>query len=185
MKIGVISDTHGSAGNFSVACENLFGEVDLILHVGDLLYHGPRNPQPEGYDPAALAELINKAPVPIIICKGNCDSEVDGMVIDTPIEAPYAHLFADGCRIVMTHGQNVPQEDEKISMAKKMRANIFITGHTHVSVLKKVDGVILLNPGSPSLSKRSDGRQTAAIIGEDCIEIKDIFSAQTLQSHSR
>lgn len=180
MKIGVISDTHGSATAFALACKNLFTGVDLILHAGDLLYHGPRNPQPAGYDPAALAQLINQAPAPVVICQGNCDSEVDTLVIDTPIQAPYAYVMQDGSRIVMVHGQHLLTPAEKLALAKRFQADIFITGHTHETVLEKHANIILLNPGSPALSKRPDQKMTAALIYDDHIAIKDIHTTDTL-----
>ena len=78
MKIGIISDTHGSITDFKKAMEYL-EDADKIIHLGDVLNHGPRNPIPEGYDPAGLAELLAEDDR-FVFVKGNCDSEVDEMV---------------------------------------------------------------------------------------------------------
>ena len=94
MKIGVISDTHGHEMRWAKAYEKFFKDADMILHAGDVLYHGPRNPMLEDYNPAGLAQRINDCPIPVVIAKGNCDSEVDQMVIALPIQAPYAYVMA-------------------------------------------------------------------------------------------
>ena len=90
MKIGIISDTHGHEMAWAHACERFFKGADLIVHAGDVLYHGPRNPMKADYNPAGLVARINSCPVPVVIAKGNCDSSVDASCIELPIEAPYA-----------------------------------------------------------------------------------------------
>ena len=104
MKIGVISDTHGHEQRFALAVEKFFGDADVIMHAGDVLYHGPRNPMLADYNPAKLAERINACSAQVIIARGNCDSDVDQLVLNSPIQAPYAYAFVNGRRIVMTHG---------------------------------------------------------------------------------
>ena len=106
MKIGVMSDTHGHELRFAKAVEKIFPDADLIMHAGDVLYHGPRNPMLEDYNPLNLANRINELKIPIIIARGNCDSDVDQNVINVPIQSPYAYVFAFGKRIVMTHFRN-------------------------------------------------------------------------------
>lgn len=180
MKIGVISDTHGCQEHWARAYDKFFRDADFIIHVGDVLYHGPRNPMLEDYNPAGLAEKINACPQPVLICKGNCDSEVDQLVLHTPIQSPYVHTFADGCHIVAVHGHTVEGDADKDAMAAAIRADIFINGHVHVNVLEKRGNTVFLNPGSPSLSKREDGRQTCAVINEDKIQIFDINSEEVV-----
>ncbi len=77
MKIGVVSDTHGSLTAWQNAYNSNFQDVDWIIHCGDVLYHGPRNPLPEGYNPQTLAMDLQKIRQPIIFAKGNCDAEID------------------------------------------------------------------------------------------------------------
>ena len=77
MKIGIISDTHGHEDAWQKAFDKHFKDADLILHAGDVLYHGPRNPMKADYNPAGLAEKINHSPIPVVIARGNCDASVD------------------------------------------------------------------------------------------------------------
>lgn len=183
MKIGIISDTHGHAGRWQKAFEKFFADADLIVHAGDVLYHGPRNPMLEDYNPAKLAELINSCPVPVVIAKGNCDSEVDAMVLDTPVEAPYAYVWADGRRIVVTHGHTAESDAEKDAMARHLKADVFISGHIHTNVLEKRGNTVFVNPGSPALSKRDDKRSTVAVMDDKKITIYDIDSGEALMTY--
>lgn len=180
MKIGVISDTHGCHEHWSKAYDKFFQDADFIIHVGDVLYHGPRNPMLEDYNPAKLAEKINGCAQPVLICKGNCDSEVDQLVLNTPIQSPYVHAFADGRHIVATHGHMVETDAAKDEMAAAIKADIFINGHIHVNVLEKRGNTVFLNPGSPSLTKREDGRETCAVITADKIQIFDINTEEVV-----
>lgn len=182
MKIGVISDTHGCVDHWQKAYDKFFTDADIIIHSGDVLYHGPRNPMLEDYNPAALAEKINACPQPVLICKGNCDSEVDQLVLNTPIQSPYVHCFAGGRHIVAVHGHTVETDEDKDKMAAAIKADIFISGHVHFNVLEKRGRTVFLNPGSPSLSKREDQRQTCAVIEDGSIKIYDINSDEVLMS---
>lgn len=186
MKIGVISDTHGYEKRFSEACEKFFCDADLILHAGDVLNHGPNNPNCKGddYNPKALAKKINESKIPIIICRGNCDSEVDQMVIETPIQAPYAYVFANGKKIIVTHGHTVISDEEKNKMAAHLKADIFITGHIHKNILEKRNETIFLNPGtiSPYLTNNENKKTSVAVITDKKIEIFDLDSGEILNS---
>ncbi|MBR2214695.1 MAG: phosphodiesterase [Selenomonadaceae bacterium] len=183
MKIGIISDTHGHEGRWQLAFDKFFHDADLIIHAGDVLYHGPRNPMLADYNPAKLAEHINSSPVPVVIAKGNCDSEVDAMVLDTPVEAPYAYVWADGLKIVVTHGHTVESDAEKDAMARHLKADVFISGHVHTNVLEKRGETVFVNPGSPSLSKREDKRATVAVLAGKKIAIYDLDSGEVLMSY--
>ena len=181
MKIGIISDTHGHEGAWAKAFDKHFRDADMILHAGDVLYHGPRNPMKEDYNPAGLVQRINSCPVPVIIAKGNCDSSVDASCLELPVQAPYAYVVQDGRRIIVTHGDSVMSDEEKDKMAAHLKADIFISGHVHVTVLEKRGNTIFLNPGSAALSKREDGRQTAAVLDDDGIRIYDLDTDEVLQ----
>ena len=128
MKIGIISDTHGHEMAWANACERFFKGADLILHAGDVLYHGPRNPMKADYNPAGLVARINSCDIPVVIAKGNCDSSVDASCIDLPIEAPYAYVVWEGLRIIVTHGDAVMSAAEKDAMAKHLKADLFKIG---------------------------------------------------------
>ena len=182
MKIGIIGDTHGCHERWSLAYDKFFKDADMIIHAGDVLYHGPRNPMLEDYNPAKLAEKINQCPMPVVICRGNCDSEVDTLVLNMPIQAPYTYVVANGLKIVTTHGHYVESDEAKDKMAESMKADLFITGHVHINVLEKRGNTVFLNPGSPSLSKREDKRSSVAVLEDDTIKIFDIDTEEVIMS---
>lgn len=159
MKIGVMSDTHGSLLYLEKAL-NVLHECDVILHGGDVLYHGPRNDIPKGYNPKEFISKLNEVGN-IIIAKGNCDSDVDQMVINHPIQAPFVMSQFGETRILMTHGYT-ESKDEVIKKAKNMGADILIIGHTHIKELYCDENLIVLNPGSTTIPK--DGTHSVAII---------------------
>lgn len=177
MRIGVISDTHGSLKYFERAIESI-GRCDYILHAGDVLYHGPRNPLPDGYCPKDLAERINDLDN-IIFASGNCDSDVDQMVISHPIQSPYAFVNMEKLKIMVCHGYKDSVEN-LIEYAKKMGANIFVFGHSHVKKLYKSESLVVLNPGSTSLPK--DGTHSAAVIEDGRISLIDISNGDTIET---
>lgn len=181
MKIGIISDTHGSVTAWEMAYDKFFHDADLILHAGDVLYHGPRNRMQDDYSPAVLSERLNQCSVPILIARGNCDSEVDASVLDVPLTAPYLFTLAGGRRIVVAHGHLAESDGEKAALANKLRADVFISGHTHIAALWQREGIRFVNPGSPALSKRMDGRQTVAQMDEEKIEILDLYTQEVLE----
>lgn len=187
MKIGVISDTHGYDGRVALAMEKFFADAELILHAGDVCYHGINNPNhsvEDGYAPKPLALRLNASKVPVVIARGNGDSEVDQLVLETPIQAPYAYVFANGKRIVVNHGHLIPTDADKDAMASHLRADIFITGHIHKPVLERRNGIIFLNPGtvSPFLTNQPEKRTSVATIDDDKIQIFDLDSGEVLMS---
>lgn len=125
-------------------------DADYILHLGDVLYHGPRNDLPDGYDPKSLAELI-KNDDRFIFIKGNCDSEVDEMVTAKKIEDKYLLLEFDNFKFLLSHGHRKNINSE-ISGAESKGYDGFFYGHTHVKRLEK-DKILVLNPGSTSIPK--------------------------------
>jgi putative phosphoesterase len=150
MKIFVISDLHGSAQAFTGAMRAFELEgADLIVIAGDYLNHGPRNPLPQGYDPQALALLLNERRERIVAVRGNCDSEVDQMLLAFPCLAEYSTVFADGRRIFVTHGHRYADD----ALPPLSAGDIYLCGHTHVPRIEERAGIILINPGSISLPK--------------------------------
>lgn len=183
MKIGIISDTHGHEMAWQKAYEKQFQDADMILHAGDVLYHGPRNPMKADYNPSGLVQRINTCPVPVIIAKGNCDSSVDASCLELPVQAPYAYVVAEGLRIIITHGDAVMTDAEKDAMASHLKADLFISGHIHTTVLEKRGNTVFLNPGSSALSKREDGRNTFAVLQDGEIRIYDIDTDEVLMQY--
>ena len=166
MKIGVMSDTHGSLLYFEKALEVL-SDCDILLHAGDVLYHGPRNDLPKGYNPKGVISKINELDN-ILIARGNCDADVDQMVINHPIQGPYVLSQFGETRILINHGY-VDSKEETIKKAKSMGADILILGHTHVKELYVDENLIVINPGSTSIPK--DGSHSVATI--DIIQTHD------------
>lgn len=142
MKYLIASDLHGSSYYVSKLESRIVKEnPDNILLLGDLLYHGPRNYLPEEYDTMKVIDILNKYKDRIIAVRGNCDAEVDQMVLEFPIMDNYKLIEVDGLKLYLTHGHindMVPYQD-----------GILIHGHTHVYELSPT----YINPGSVSLPK--------------------------------
>ncbi len=186
MTIAIISDTHGYCDRVKLAMEKFFADVDLVIHGGDVLTHGARNPHcmpADGYNPLALAELINNLKVPVIIARGNNETELDEEILNVPI-TPYAHVFANGKRIVVTHGHHVPTDADKDKMAAHVRADVFVTGHIHKPVLERRNGIVFLNPGTVSqyLTNEPNKRTSVALLDETKIQIFDLDTGEAFMS---
>lgn len=146
----IASDLHGSAHYCRLLLERFEEEqADRLIFLGDLLYHGPRNDLPAEYDTKAVTKLLNAVKDKLLCVKGNCDSEVDQMVLEFPMLAEYAVLPVGNRLCYLTHGHNYGP-DHLPPMAK---GDILISGHTHVPVFHQKGGMVLLNPGSVSLPK--------------------------------
>ncbi|ENM5833662.1 phosphodiesterase [Vibrio metoecus] len=146
MKLFFISDLHGSlpATEQALALYKASGAQSLVL-LGDLLNHGPRNPIPDGYNPPAVAERLNEFAEQIIAVRGNCDSEVDQMLLNFPMMGDYAWVLLDsGQRLFLTHGHLY--HGEKLPPLKK--GDVLVHGHTHVPVVDWAGHVWIVNPGS-------------------------------------
>lgn len=176
MKFFVISDLHGSAPVFSRAADAFEREkADYLVLCGDYLNHGPRNPVPDGYDPQALTEQINRYADRILGVRGNCDSEIDQMLLSFPCLGDYLVFFTAGRRCLVTHGHLYTETDHPPLAA----GDVFISGHTHVPVLKKNNGIFVVNPGSLSLPKSELGGGYA-LITDDGIAVKSIDGTDIL-----
>lgn len=165
MKIGILSDTHGSLSAWELLRKGVFEEVDLLIHAGDVLYHGPRNPLPEGYDPNKLAQALNEEKVPLFFAKGNCDAEVDQLLIRFPLMNPFLVLFVEGLTILVVH----ELKENLFNLLKAYNPSCVIYGHTHKPDLRK-EGPILFNPGSPSLPK--EGPPTVGLLDTSLASVK-------------
>jgi len=164
-RIGIISDTHGSVSAWEKAMD-LWKEPQFIIHCGDVLYHGPQNPLPSGYDTVSLPQKINSSPVPVLIARGNCDSEADQQMIKWPMIAPYLNIWWEGKHIIVSHGTNFSRLRELISL---FSPDLVITGHTHVASIVRENNVYFLNPGSASLPKGRDPASVAFLAGSEIV----------------
>ena len=162
MKLMIASDIHGSAAY----CRDLLAACDAeapdrLLLLGDLLYHGPRNDLPHGYAPKEVISLLNGRAEKLLCVRGNCEAEVDQMVLAFPVMADYAWIEVNGLRIFATHG-HLHGESTPPPLSKN---DILLCGHTHVPAWNRHDGYLYLNPGSVSIPK--EGSQRGYMILED------------------
>ena len=150
MKLMFASDIHGSAV-YARKMKELYereGAQKLIL-LGDLLYHGPRNDLPEGYAPKEVIALLNGMKDELLAVRGNCEAEVDQMVLEFPVMADYAVLWLEGRMVFLTHGHHY--NEQNLPMLKK--GDVLIHGHTHVRAAADRGDYFFLNPGSLSIPK--------------------------------
>lgn len=150
MKWMIASDIHGS----EYYCRLLFEaydreQADRLLLLGDLLYHGPRNELPRDYNTKQVMALLNARKNNLLCVRGNCDTEVDQMVLDFPILAEYAIVSEGDIVLYATHGHKF-NPDHPLPMCK---GSILLNGHTHVPKCIEYDNYIYMNPGSVSIPK--------------------------------
>lgn len=163
------SDIHGSAFYCRKVLERYknSGAQRLIL-LGDLLYHGPRNDMPKEYDPKQVIQMLNGYRNQIYAVRGNCDAEVDQMVLEFPIMADYALLELNGKTFYATHGHIYNQD----TLPPMQAGDVLIHGHTHLPVAERMGDCYLLNPGSASLPK-GDYPNSYAILEDGVFTILD------------
>jgi len=153
MNYMIASDVHGSFYYCSKMLEAYEREgAEKLILLGDLLYHGPRNDLPKDYNPKKVIDLLNAKKEELLCVRGNCEAEVDQMVLEFPVMAEYAWLNMDGLNIFATHGHlhNI----EKMPPLKK--GDILLHGHTHVQAMQSVGDCWYINPGSVSIPKEDN-----------------------------
>lgn len=150
MKLMFASDIHGSELYCRRTLE-LYQEeqADKLILLGDLLYHGPRNDLPEGYNPKGVIALLNEARGHLLCVRGNCDAEVDQMVLNFPILADYMTIYEAGCMWFVTHGHIHNREN----LPPLNPGDLLIHGHTHIQAMEPMGDFIYINPGSVSIPK--------------------------------
>ncbi len=147
MKYIIASDIHGSSYYTNLLINKVKEyNVDKVVLLGDILYHGPRNPLPKEYDPMKVVELLNTIKNKLIWIKGNCDSEVDEMVLELN-SVPLGVLVINNTNFYLSHGHN------KVTNLQK--GDYLVTGHTHVNKYENIDNINYLNCGSVSLPKEN------------------------------
>ena len=158
MKLVIASDIHGSAywcGKLMEFVEEVQPEKLILL--GDLLYHGPRNDLPRDYAPKQVISMLSQHKDKIIAVRGNCEAEVDQMVLPFPCMAEFSQLYVDGQTFFLTHGHHHNPDN----LPPLREGSIFLSGHTHVKVDEVRSGIRCLNPGSVSIPK--DGSHSCLI----------------------
>ena len=150
MNLVFLSDIHGRLPALTQALDAARREgAGLLVLPGDLLYHGPRNGLFDGYDAAGCAPLFNSWADKIVAVRGNCDSEVDQMLLSFPMMADYSHLVIDGQRFFVTHGHRFFGDQ----LPPLTPGTIVVSGHTHLPGVRHEGGLTFFNPGSVSLPK--------------------------------
>ncbi len=158
MKLLIASDIHGSA----YWCGKLMALIeaekpDRLLLLGDLLYHGPRNDLPRDYAPKQVIPMLSRHRDIILAVRGNCEAEVDQMVLPFPCLADFSQLFVDGKLLHLSHGHHQNPDN----LPPLPEGSIFLFGHTHVKLDEIKNGIRCLNPGSVSIPK--DGSHSCLI----------------------
>lgn len=178
MRYFVVSDIHGDLAGVKTALQalNIHGLTE-ILCPGDVLYHGPRNDLPEHYAPKEVIPLLNERADHITAVRGNCDAEVDQMVLSFSVSEDYRVLSLNERTVYLTHG-HVYGPDHLPPMRE---GDILLYGHTHIPRADRKDGIFLLNPGSISLPKEGHPNSYGilsddgfAVYGEDHTEYMEI-----------
>lgn len=169
MKLVIASDIHGSA----TWCAEVLRVVedtnpDKIVLLGDLLYHGPRNPLPDGYAPAEVAAMLNPLAEQIVSVRGNCDAEVDQMMLEFPCMADYAWIVDGDRRLYCTHGHLWDPDN----LPPLPAGSAFVYGHFHVKRNEMVDGIRLFTPGSAGLPK--DGSHSVGLYDNGSFEFREL-----------
>lgn len=166
MKYLVASDIHGSA----YWCEKFLekfesSEAERIILLGDILYHGPRNDLPKEYNPKKVIEMLNRYKDSIYAVRGNCESEVDQMVLEFPVMSDYAILDAGSYNIFLTHGHKYNEDN----LPPIINGDAIMHGHTHILRAEKCakNGLTFfcLNPGSISIPKGGNPESYAVLDG--------------------
>ncbi len=170
MKLFFISDIHGSLKYCKLAIDAFIKEnADYIIILGDVLYHGPRNPLPEEYNPKEVAKLLNNYSNRIISVRGNCDADVDQMLLEYPCMMDYSTILCDNKRFFLTHG-HIYDEEKHPNICN---GDVLVYGHTHVPVAKKENGIYILNPGSVAYPKK-DSPNSYGILDKGIFYIKKL-----------
>jgi len=174
MRLLVATDLHGSKSAVD-RLTSLYSrhKPNKLVLLGDLYYHGPRNGVPSDYDPMYVANALNAIANSIVAVRGNCDSEVDQTISSFNIQ-PNATLEVDGVTFMFTHGHRY----NATNLPPMGSCQVLMHGHTHVNSIVKVDGVVVVNVGSPSFPK--DGKPSYAVVDGNQIAIYSILDDSLL-----
>ena len=169
MKYVIASDIHGSAYYCRLLLERVAEEQpQKLILLGDLLYHGARNPLPREYGTLACADLLNGVKDRIVCVKGNCDSEVDSLVLQFPVEAEVLLLPVGERTLVLTHGHRTP--------ALLKRGDVLVNGHFHIPAFEERENCTYVNCGSVSIPK--EGPHSYLVLEERTFVWKDVITGE-------
>ena len=167
MKLIIASDIHGSAYWCGKLMEVIDQEQpDRLVLLGDLLYHGPRNDLPRDYAPKQVIPMLSDLKDRIISVRGNCEAEVDQMVLPFPCMAEFSELLLAGRTFYLTHGHHASPDN----LPPLPEGSVFLFGHTHVKLDETRNGIRYLNPGSVSIPK--DGSHSCLIYENGVFSVK-------------
>lgn len=178
MKYIIASDIHGSAYYCRLFRERVEAEnPDKVILLGDLLYHGARNPLPPEYSTLETAKILNSMKDRLLCVKGNCESEVDSLVLEFPIEARFCILPLPGGRTgIMTHGHHMP------AILKK--GDVLFNGHFHVPAFEEREDCTYVNCGSVSIPKQNSPHSYLVLEEKELlfkdVETGEIYRRETL-----
>lgn len=175
MKYLIFSDIHGSMYYWEKAVKVIEREnPDKIILLGDLYYHGPRNPLPRGYNPKAVAESMNGYRDKIIAIRGNCDAEVDQMISDFKFKESYK-IKINNKLVMFTHGHKYNKDNLPLGV------DVLIYGHFHTGFICKEGEVVAINSGSISLPKNNT-KHSFLSMSDNIINLVDLCSGKILDS---
>lgn len=180
MKWMIASDIHGSAKYCRAMLERFDEEgAERLLLLGDLLYHGPRNDLPEEYAPKTVIALLNERRTKLLCVRGNCEAEVDQMVLDFPVLSDYAVLPLGDRVIYVTHGHHGSEQ----TPPPHCPGDILLCGHTHVPACRDHGDFLYLNPGSVSIPKNGS-RHSYMTLENGELLWKDVETGEVWDRHT-
>lgn len=175
----IASDLHGSAYAAERIREIFEREQpERLILLGDLLYHGPRNPLPRNYAPAEVAAILNGLKDSVLAVRGNCESEVDQMVLEFPVMADYMIFYDRQTLIFVTHGHLYNEKTPPLIG----RRDILLHGHTHIPTAEDLGNFVCLNPGSAALPKE-DFPPTYMLYDDGCFTVRSL-TGETVMSYT-
>ena len=180
MKILICSDIHGSA----YYCRAFMNKIEMekpdkIFILGDILYHGPRNDLPRGYAPKEVIAMLNPLADKITAVRGNCEAEVDGMVLAFDCMQTYIETAVNGIPLILTHGHHYNKEKP---FPKKERY-VLLNGHTHIPEIEDRGEFVYINDGSVSIPKQNSPHSYMILEGKT-FTLKDLFTGETFDSYT-
>ena len=178
MKLVFASDLHGSAYYARMLPEiDRREQPERIVLLGDLLYHGPRNDLPRDYAPKEVIGILNGMKDRLLCVRGNCEAEVDQMVLEFPVMADYMALFLDGRMAFVTHGHLFNMDNPP----PLCPGDLLIHGHTHVLTVQEKDGMTYINPGSAALPKENNPK--SYMVYENRVFTIKTLEGETILTH--
>lgn len=180
MKFLIASDIHGSAKYCKMLLDAFQSEkADKMILLGDILYHGPRNDLPEEYAPKKIIEMLNPLKDKLLCVRGNCDTEVDQMVLDFPILADYAVIPLGDKILYLSHGHKFGQQ----TPPPLCKGDLLLNGHTHVPKCEDMGEFVYLNCGSVSIPKENSAH-SYMILENDKLLWKNLENGNVYMEHN-